>query len=192
MAELFDRDNVVSCEVGWAVKLSDRLSECTAFQTLASESTAAAALGHIYLGPGPLPAFEDEFGAEELANLFLVAQIIPQQEEGQRVIESASASADAPDESSSFGLMIRRHIRPSELRVDQWGDVHNYLWDYSAKLAHELYTVATTYSATNTDLCPRIRSVSRLGMGFNTFAESSTQGGAWLADYMIEVGESLG
>lgn len=192
MAELFDRDNVVSCEVGWAVKLSDRLSECTSFQTLSNESTAAAALGHIHLGPGPLPVFADEFGSDELAHLFLVAQIFPQQEEGQQVIESASASADDPDESSVFHLAIRRFISPSELQVTQWGDVYKYLWDYSAKLSHELYSVANTYSATNTDLCPRIRSVTRVGLGFNTFSQQTTQGAAWQADYQIGVGDLLG
>lgn len=189
MAELFDRDNVLSCEVGWAVKLADRLSECSSFQTLASELTEEGAFGHIYLGPGPLPAFSDEFTEEELANLFLVALIVPQTEEGQRVDESETASADDPDEGSTFVLMIRRYIRPSELQEDQWGDVHNYLWDLSAKLSHELFTQSNAITSSNPNGCPRIRSISRVGMGFNTFGQATTQGGAWLVEYVIQVGD---
>lgn len=192
MAELFNREDVESCEVGWAVKLADRLSECTSFQELCKEYSADAALGHIYLGPGPLPLFEDEFDSDRLANLFLVAQIFPQQEEGQRVVEDETASASAPDEASTFALAIRRFIRPSELEDGNWEQVYCYLWDYSAKLSHELYTQANTVTTDNPQGCPRIRSITRLGMGFNTFSQSTTEGGAWLADYSIDIGETLG
>lgn len=189
---LFDRDNVESCEVSWAVALSDRLSECTAYQSLIERATPALALERTYLGPGPLPFDAVEFGAEEMADLFGFATIIPDGEEGQQVVESATASADDPDETSTFVIQLRRFIRPSELQGTEWRDVHNYLWDLTAKITHELYTVSNTFSETNTSACPRVRSVRRLGMGYNPFSEQSGHGAMWCAEYSVLVGETQG
>ena len=39
---------------------------------------------------------------------------------------------------------------------------------------------------------PRVRRVSRQGMGFSRFTAQSNSGAAWLVEYMVEVGSVFG